>query len=145
MFKQCIDHIYPLLAHTDSLFPIYAIMFPASCPILFLIFVIVAPHVQLACPHAHGCVCGIHWSMSDLPGATSPPIGVGPLGHIPIHSGILASLILCSNHSCYELMHATGMSFPEATISQLSSPSSDSYILPISSSTKSSEPWMVRC
>lgn len=138
---------------------LYPITFPVSCSILFLIFVLSSSRSPSSTVHMYVGVCD-HSVEHEQPTSSHIPRGEclpslscqylfqtewGLWEPIPNHFGILARLILCSNYSCYELMSITATSYPEASISQHSSPLSDSHLLSISSSTKFSESWVVRC
>lgn len=131
IFIQYIDHIYPLLPHTNSPCALYPNTFPASCPILFLIFVISSSLSPRGTVHMYVDVRD-HSLQHEQPTSSHMPRGEclpslscqclfqsewGLWEPIPNHSGILASLISCSNHSCYGLMRVTDTSYPEASIS----------------------------
>lgn len=123
IFIQYIDHIYPLLPHANSRCALHPITFPALCSVLFLIFVVSSFLNPRGTAHLYVVVCdhpdeheqstSSHISRVEcLPSLSCQYVFQSEWGlwePIPNHSGILASLILCSNYSCYGLMHFTAL------------------------------------
>lgn len=81
--------------------------------------------------------------------AYSSPGGVGLIGYIPFHNGMLMRLDFSrsciGNLCCYEFMGARATSCPEDSISQPSFLSSSSSVLPAPSSAMFPEAWGKWC